>query len=115
MILLRLRATTRVTARSLSKSKKRDAASREPVSLTRPEAEEEAGEAAPSAAEAAALRSRTNRGRAMEARLQTAVSSAEVYSTISWSWFFFRRKNENEKKKIVVVVVVVVVEKRKTQ
>ena len=76
MILLRLRATTRVTARSLSKSKKRDAASREPVSLTRPEAEEEA-------ASVAAPRSRTKRGRAMEARLQTAVSSAEVYSTIS--------------------------------
>jgi len=48
------------------------------VSLTRPEAE----------ASTAEPRSRTKRGSAMEARLQTAVSSAEVYSTISYGFFF---------------------------
>ena len=62
----------------MSKSKKRVAASSEPVSLTRPEAE----------ASTAEPRSRTKRGSAMEARLQTAVSSAEVYSTISYGFFF---------------------------
>ena len=81
----------------MSKSKKRVAASSEPVSLTRPEAE----------ASTAEPRSRTKRGSAMEARLQTAVSSAEVYSTISYGFFFsflfffdvfFRKKKSGKKR-----------------
>ena len=67
------------------------------MSLTRPEAE----------ASTAEPRSRTKRGSAMEARLQTAVSSAEVYSTISYGFFFsflfffdvfFRKKKSGKKR-----------------
>ncbi len=81
----RLRVTTRVTSRRRAKSNTRVGASREPVSLTArapPAADEPPGVEGGASATKPDF-SRTKRGRAMEARLHTAVSSGAVYSTIS--------------------------------
>jgi hypothetical protein len=87
MILFRLRVAAAVTSARRSWSKKRLAASSEPISLR------------PSRPPAA--RSRTKRGSAIDARLHTAVSSGLVNSMISvqrlddlivprFCWFDFR-------------------------